>query len=241
MKTTKMKHEPIQLPFPSGVLRTGVGMQIVLAVLALFVFAQAPAAQTYSGKVVGVSDGDTITVLADRKPLKVRLAEIDTPEKGQPYGTRAKQALSELVFGKDVAVTRQSIDRYGRMVAHVNVNGVDVNAEMIRGGHAWVYRQYVTDGKLYHLEREAKQARRGLWALPVAEQIPPWEWRRGGRTATPAATVPQEAAGIDHKCGEKRYCREMTTCKEARFYLVSCDVRRLDGDGDGIPCETLCR
>ena len=74
----------------------------------------------------------------------------------------------------------QDTDRYGRTVSRVYVGDMDVNAELVRQGAAWVYRQYAKDQSLYTLENEAKAAKRGLWALPEAEQMPPWEWRHGG-------------------------------------------------------------
>jgi hypothetical protein len=183
-----------------------------------------------------VTDGDTITVLVERRAIKVRLAEIDAPEKGQPYGFPAKQALSGIVFGKVAIVPEQTRDRYGRTVGRVYVDGHDVNAEMVRGGHAWVYRKYAADRSLYALEAEAKAAQRGLWALPEAKRVPPWEWRHGGKQLAQAAPVERTAAA----CGSKRYCREMPSCGEARHYLSACGFTRLDGDGDGVPCEALC-
>jgi endonuclease YncB( thermonuclease family) len=208
-------------------------------------------ATEYVGKVVGITNGDTLTWLtSDNQQVKVRLAEIDTPESRQPYGTRAKQALSDLAYGKEARVVVQDTDKYGRTVGWVYVGSTDVNAELVRQGAAWVYRQYVKDASLYRREDEAKAAKRGSWSLPEAERMPPWEWRHGGaggtatRTTPAAATVPAvptaaNAAGFT--CGGKRYCREMTSCEEARFYLKQCGVRSLDGDGDGTPCETLCR
>jgi micrococcal nuclease len=140
------------------------------------------AAQEHIGRVVGVSDGDTITILDDRKQqIKVRLAEIDTPESAQPYGTRAKQQLSHLVFAKTVWVKVQDIDRYGRTVGRVYAGDIDVNAEMVRIGAAWVYRKYASDQKLYALEKQARQNKAGLWDLPEAQQVPPWEWRKTRR------------------------------------------------------------
>ena len=130
--------------------------------LAAALFATPPAAIEFVGKVVGVTDGDTITVLVERRAIKVRLGEIDTPEKAQPYGSRAKQALSDLVFGKVAAVREQTRERYGRTVGRVYVDGHDVNAELVRSGQAWVYRKYATDRSLYGLETEAKAAQRGL-------------------------------------------------------------------------------
>jgi micrococcal nuclease len=153
-----------------------------IQILVLLYFVLLPliaTAQEYIGRVVGISDGDTITILDDRKQqIKVRLAEIDTPESAQPYGTRAKQELSGLVFGKTVIVKVQDTDRYGRKVGRVYKDDVDVNAEMIRCGAAWVYRKYARDQRLYNLEKQARQNKKGLWSLPEAERIPPWEWRK---------------------------------------------------------------
>ncbi|SFM64472.1 thermonuclease family protein [Nitrosomonas communis] len=149
---------------------------LLLCIACLPLFA---VAQEHIGRVVGVSDGDTITILDDRKQqIKVRLAEIDTPESAQPYGSRAKQELSRLVYGKTISVKVQDTDRYGRKVGRVYTDDIDVNAEMVRLGAAWVYREYASDQNLYALERQAKQNRAGLWNLPEAQQIPPWEWRK---------------------------------------------------------------
>jgi len=205
-------------------------------------------AAEYNGKVVGVSDGDTLTLLvadgASFKQIKVRLGEIDTPESKQPYGERAKQTLSDLAYNKQARVVVQDTDKYGRTVGRVYVGGVDVNAEMIRQGAAWVYRQYLKDQSLLALEAEAKSAKRGLWALPEAQRMPPWEWRHGGSAkapTAPASSAPAATASGGFSCSGKRYCREMTSCEEAKFYLDQCGVGSLDGNKDGVPCETLCR
>lgn len=140
--------------------------------------ASSGSAATLYGKVVGVKDGDTLVVLSDaRVQTVVRLAEIDAPERRQPYGNKAKQALSRMSFGKRVAVLVTGHDQYGRALAHVRVDDVDVNVEMVRLGAAWVYRRYSEDAGLLALEAEAREARRGLWALPKAEQLAPWDWR----------------------------------------------------------------
>jgi endonuclease YncB( thermonuclease family) len=120
-----------------------------------------------------------LTLLADNQQLKIRLSDIDTPERKQPFGTRAKQALSELAFGKQARVVAVTVDRYGRIVGRVYVDGIDVNRELVAGGFAWVYRRYSNDAELLELEAEAKRRRLGLWADP--NPIPPWEWRRGRR------------------------------------------------------------
>lgn len=146
----------------------------------LFLPSLVAAAQEHSGRVVGVSDGDTITVLiSGNRQLKVRLAEIDAPEKAQAFGQRSKQSLSDLVFGKHVRVIQEDMDRYGRVVGRVYVNGLDVNAEQVRRGMAWVYKKYARDRSLYAIEDEARAAKRGLWSDP--NSVPPWEYRRGKR------------------------------------------------------------
>lgn len=210
-------------------------------------------AAEYSGKVVGISDGDTLTLLvpdgSSYKQVKVRLAEIDTPESAQPYGTRAKQALSDLAFNKQARVVVQDTDRYGRTVGLVYVGSVDVNAEMIRQGAAWAYRQYLKDQSLLRLEAEAKTAKRGLWGLSEAQRCPPWDWRKKAcptpaaapAPVSPAASAPKAATSSGFSCSGKRYCREMTSCEEAKFYLNTCGIGSLDGNHDGVPCETLCR
>lgn len=190
------------------------------------------AAAGYTGKVVAISDGDTLTLLtAEQRQIKIRLAEIDTPEKRQPYGNRARQALSELTFGQPARVVVETVDRYGRTVGTVFVDGVNINREMVRVGAAWVYRQYLQDESLLGLEREARAAGRGLWGLPAAERVPPWEWRKSRRTRAKASAI---------MCGPKRYCKQMASCAEAMRYLA-CGVTTLDGDKDGVPCEALCR
>ena len=117
----------------------------------------------------------------DSKQYKIRLAEIDTPERNQPYGSKAKDVLSDLVFNKEVKAEAQDVDRYGRYVARIYVGELDVSREMVRLGAAWVYRQYLRDKSLLEVEAEAKAAKRGLWSLQEAQNIPPWEWRRGSR------------------------------------------------------------
>ncbi|MBI6601018.1 thermonuclease family protein [Pseudomonas sp. S4_EA_1b] len=139
-------------------------------------------AEEISCMVVGISDGDTFTCLTSAKrQVKVRLAELDTPESKQPYGTRARQALSQIAFGKDVTLKVKNTDRYGRTVARAFVGDEDINAHLVSSGAAWVYRQYSKDRGLLALESAAREARVGLWALPESERMPPWEWRRAAR------------------------------------------------------------
>jgi endonuclease YncB( thermonuclease family) len=160
---------------------------IALSLLTLLLPAIGTAAtpQTIIGKVVGVHDGDTLTLLDDSKTqIKIRLAEIDAPESRQPYGSRSKQELSGLAFGRPAAVQVQDIDRYGRTVGRVTVDGVDVNAEMVRRGAAWVYPKYAKRQFLFTIEKQARDAKAGLWALPEADRVPPWEWRKMSKSRT---------------------------------------------------------
>lgn len=144
----------------------------------------AAVASALSGRVVGIADGDTLTLLTgERQQVRVRLAGIDTPERAQPYGTRARQELSDLAFGKQARVEVEDTDRYGRAVGRVHAEGRDVNAEMVRRGAAWVYRRFNHDPTLPRLEEEARAVSRGLWALPEAQRVPPWEWRAAKREA----------------------------------------------------------
>jgi micrococcal nuclease len=135
-------------------------------------------AGSFSGRVVGVSDGDTIGVMHDGRAEQVRLWGIDCPEKGQPFGARARQFTGDLAFGKDVKVIVHDVDRYSRTVGEVILpDGRNLNRELVRAGLAWWYRQYArSDRELRRLETDARADRRGLWA--DAHPVPPWEWRR---------------------------------------------------------------
>ena len=120
-------------------------------------------AHAFTGKVVNVADGDTITVLRDRTLVKVRLLEIDAPEKAQAFGNKSKESLSEMCFDKAAELADKGKDRYGRTLARVTCDGVDANAEQFRRGMAWVYDRYVTDKTLDAVQEEAKADRQGLW------------------------------------------------------------------------------
>ena len=181
-----------------GASRASVARGLIVALAAFWLQAQAGAAAAdLSGRVVGVVDGDTLTLLTpEKRQVRVRLAGIDTPERAQPYGSRARQELSDLAFGKEAEISVQDTDRYGRTVGRVHAGGLDVNAEMVRRGAAWVYRRYNRDPGLPAVEAEARAARRGLWALPEAQRVPPWEWRRTGAAKREEARQ-RERAGAE--------------------------------------------
>ena len=190
-----------------------------------------------TGKVVGVADGDTLTILdATNAQHKIRLADIDAPESGQPYGNRAKQRLRALVAGKSVTADC-------RDVCTVIVDGTDVNADLVATGHAWVYEQYNARADLPPLQDAAKSKSAGLWSLPEAQIVRPSDWRHGQKDVQEQvkAVKAQQATQADVTCGSKRYCKQMASCAEAKFYLQQCGLSRLDRDGDGIPCESICK
>jgi len=130
---------------------------------------------------VGVHDGDSITVLtADKTQVKIRLEGIDAPELKQAFGAKSKQALSDLIFGKQVVVRVTGHDRYRRTLSRVICGGLDVNLEMVRMGFAWRYDKYSEDPALMAAQSAARAARRGLWSDP--NPVQPWEWREAKKT-----------------------------------------------------------
>lgn len=200
--------------------------------------AGAVAPTVLEGRVVGITDGDTLTLLVDEEQVRVRLAQIDAPESGQPYGRAAKQALSELAFGRDARVEVVDVDRYGRTVGEVVVDGRNVNQQLVREGHAWAYTKYSRSLEIIELENQARAAGRGLWALPLEQRTAPWSWRRAKRDQRSRVTPPPSTDSF--ACDERRTCGEMRSCAEARFHLEECGLTHLDGDEDGVPCESLC-
>jgi len=158
-------------------------MKAATALLCLpFLITHSALAEDLDGRIVRVIDGDTLELLtAENQPVRIRLAEIDAPERQQPYGARAKQALSALTFGQTARVEVIDHDRYGRTIGRVHAGGLDVNAELVREGAAWIYIRYSKDATLIPLEAEARAEHRGLWSLPDDVTMPPWEWRRAKR------------------------------------------------------------
>jgi len=218
---------------------------------------QSDAAHDFTAKVIAVLDGDTVLIRRGAM-VKIRLAEIDAPEVGhagtdgqsaspqmeQPFGEISKRSLTEMVLGKQVNVATRAVDQYGRLVAKLSVNGLDVNAEQVRLGMAWAavgWRQSRHGNHpLLASQAEARQARRGLWALD--NPVLPGDWRKQHPNAFTEKhqSAAQTPVGMSSGCGKKQYCSEMRSCEEARHYLTQCGVKSLDGNGDGLPCERLC-
>ncbi len=167
--------------------------------------------------------------------VKIRLAEIDAPEKAQAFGLASRNTLAEMVLRKQVWVSTLAVDKYGREIAQLKVNGLSVNEEMVRRGMAWEYSHYHSDRRYIALQQKARQAGRGLWAQN--DPLPPWQWRKQHAMETDASPV---LSPRDYSCGTKHHCSQMSACDEAYFYLTVCGVTGLDPGGDGVPCERLC-
>lgn len=139
------------------------------------------------GRVVGVADGDTITILdSSNIQYKIRLSGIDAPEKRQPFGSASMKSLSDMVYGKEVTVNSKKYERYQHVVGKVMINGVDVNLQQLKRGMAWFFKHYQNEqssqdqSDYSHAQEIAEKSRLGLWA--GKEPTPPWEFRRQGKT-----------------------------------------------------------
>jgi micrococcal nuclease len=152
----------------------------VLALACTIAVAQPIVKNEFTGRVVGVSDGDTAKVVVGKETVTVRLEGIDAPETGQAFGARSRQALSSYVFGKTVTVRKTGEDRYDRTLGVLFENGTDINTKMVEDGFAWHYKKYSSDVRLANFEREARLAKRGLWSDP--NPTSPWDYRALKRT-----------------------------------------------------------
>lgn len=164
-------------------------MKYFLYAFSLLVISQAPAyslgipyalqmwvTPKIQGEAIRVIDGDTIEVLQNKTPVRVRLLNIDAPEKKQPFGRWSTNQLKALLAGQSVTVFYTQTDRYGRVLGRVvTANGTEANRQQVLKGAAWVYDRYNTDNSLPALQREAQKQKRGLWA--DNQPVPPWEWR----------------------------------------------------------------
>ena len=156
-------------------LRTVLALITLLAAAWPVVASEPPVLR---GTVVGVIDGDTADIRLESGMIRVRFHAIDAPESGQPAGKGSKAALSQLIFGKAVDVEPFEQDRYDRLVARVWIDGLDVNAAMIKSGNAWTYRRYADEPAYCAYEKAARDLGRGLWRLPADQRVAPWEWRQ---------------------------------------------------------------
>lgn len=215
----------------------------------LAALAQAALAEQFASRIIAVLDGDTVLIRQGGGVRKIRLAGIDAPEKAQPFGAEATQSLAGMVLKREVWVSTEAVDVYGRLVARLFVDGGDVNAEQVRRGYAWEYSRFHADRELVALQREAQAAGRGLWAADG--NVEPSTWRRqhaadyrphsapAGRAA-PARSPTHTQTPADPACQPLLRCSAMRSCAEARRYVQRCGRGYMDGDGDGVPCENLC-
>lgn len=178
---------------------------LVKAVITAFVSLSLTGVWAYEARVVGVSDGDTITVLDSSKVQhKIRVAGIDAPEKSQDFGNRSKEHLSDLVFGKTVSIPESKIDKYGRTVSRVLVGNTDAGLEQIKAGMAWHYKKYEieqspADRTTYSsAENLAKASKIGLWSQGV--QVRPEDFRHGDKALKPVGS------GVECPCGTNNLC-----------------------------------
>ncbi|MDO8988797.1 MAG: thermonuclease family protein [Sideroxyarcus sp.] len=245
-----------------GVHKKHPGLSALVALCACL--AWGAQAEIFGAKVIAVLDGDTVLVLREGQKLKIRMADIDAPEVGhagtdgeppdsqkdQPYGRQSRDSLREMLGKKQVQIDSRAIDQYGRVIGLVSLDGRDINREQVQRGMAWATqsrRSATRAGEVAHyrtytdLQDEARQARRGLWALPDPQT--PWQWRKLHPLLVSAQSASDHAASAgsnDGDCGKKRFCSEMLSCDEARFHYTHCGLKTLDGNRDGSPCESLC-
>jgi endonuclease YncB( thermonuclease family) len=214
-----------------------IATRILAAAALLFTFilpasGQQPG-QAYTARVQSVTDGDTYDVrVSEGRTFTVRLWGTDAPESSQPYGSGATSRARQLVQGSTVRVSVKEMGRYGRAVAQIEVGGGDLGAMLIEGGLAWHYDQYAPGATEYaRLERQARNASRGLWSQ--ASPTAPWEWR--DRQGSSSGGTGETSAG-------DRDCSDFDTQREAQRFFERHgpgDPHRLDGDGDGEACESL--
>jgi endonuclease YncB( thermonuclease family) len=215
-------------------------------------------AQTLQGTVTRVVDGDSLWVTpaaAGAEAVEVRLLGIDAPEICQAHGAEARDALRDLVQGRAVGLKGVGRDTYGRLLATVTLEGLDVNRRMVAEGHAWSMRHKWDQGPYVKQERQAKALSRGLHATGGA--VMPRDFRQshgpcngeaGVATPAPAApTAPPPATASPpvataYRCDGRTRCAQMRSCDEAKFFLKHCPGVQMDGNHDGVPCESQwCR
>ena len=218
-----------------------------------------------SGTVLSVHDGDTITVSANPSAQIIRLEGIDAPELAQSFGVESRDSLKAALLGKTVGVAHRLNYQNGRVIGSVFTEDcLYANLDQLNKGLAWFYRVYQCELNMsqrtlfQEAEQRASQAHHGLWSQ--ADPVPPWYFRNGTNPTTPTCSSdwPKWSAntgmsGADlapstggtstaHAvCGTKNSCSQMISCAEAQAYYSQCSVHSLDGDGDGTPCEALCK
>jgi endonuclease YncB( thermonuclease family) len=202
---------------------------LLLAGLALAAIGQD--APVLVGTVTNITDGDTIKVELDSGSITVRFDSIDAPEKDQPWGNEAAAALARRLNGQEVALDVVTQDRYERLVAVVYLGDENINAWMVRQGHAWAYREYVNDTYYCVWEGSARSSRRGLWALPGNQRHAPWEWRSAKRSQSSGytdytrETVANCIAALDRPASDTRSAPTISTKSPAAASSGGCLIK----------------
>lgn len=187
--------------------------------------------QTFSARVVQVEDGDTVRVLRGRETVRIRLHGIDAPESGQAYGREAREVAVRLLLNQTATVTMRDVDAYGRLVADLVVDGTDIGVELVRSGAAWHFTAYSASQVLADAERQARQARRGLWAQPAP--VAPWDYRATAASTPQVVPVPNPTSGRFHgnrnsKVFHAPGCQHYS-CPNCTVVFVSAEAARQAG------------
>ncbi len=182
-------------------------------IIVLFLSGISHAQSTIQGKVVGVADGDTITVLQNNRQYKIRLYGIDTPEKKQDFGQKAKKFTSDIVFKKQVTVISYGTGKYGRTIGVVYVGQECLNEALIKNGLAWVYKQYCSEtfcNGWLQIEQEARANKLGLWIYD--NPIPPWDFRKGKSSNSKDKTTGEYHGNVSSHVFHESNCKHFN-CK----------------------------
>jgi endonuclease YncB( thermonuclease family) len=215
----------------------------LLATYTYLIFFITPAyPQIFKVQVIDVLDGDTIVIEYKRKKIKVELSGIDAPEICQSFGKQSKKVLTRLVINKIIRLESNGYYINGRVYGKILIKRSDINLHFVARGLAWASFNTV-DQDYLNAENNAKINSLNLWE--EENPLPPWVFRvsHGSCKAGSRGNDGSGNGGAtgNYSCGSKTLCDEMSSCDEAKFYLQSCGLSRLDRDEDGIPCETICR
>ena len=222
----------------------------ILSILPLLLFPTPALAQNTPATVASIGDGDTLRIRQSGQVKTIRLGCIDSPERAQtPWGQQSTSRLKQLLpLGKAVQVREMTQDRYGRTVAELYVSKQSVNLQMVKEGQAVVYRQYLsgcaaTKTQYLQAEAQAKKQRLGFWNQK--SPVLPWDYRRGRRSVNPQTSTkvvsPVQAQLLPNCINSDCNCSDFQTQAQAQQVLTVYpgDKFRLDGDSDGVACESL--
>jgi len=221
-------------------LRLSLSLAFLLLTLAAPPAMAQEAGDVFTARVVDVKDGDTVEVLrSSGQTVDVRIFGIDAPESNQSYGSASTRAARRYVGGKSVRVRVEDVDRYGRAVSRIEVQGGTLGELLVGDGLAWWYRRYAPQAtELERLQQQARNANLGLWSQ--RNPIAPWDWRAGKRSGTSTrSSSPLSSPGS--RSGDQE-CSDFNTHRQAQAFFERHqpgDPHRLDGDGDGQACESL--